>query len=211
MNQLFDMRPSSAVDDLRYRRPADAKLVRQRDSSFASRKPRANRPHVIFSQHGVPRCLTSHRTVRATTLPLLVPHVVEARAEEQVSDVAARRVITGVQHLKPVGDRPVRQLPREPMGEHVCLRSRNMQRAVAILDATPAPLPTVVRCSVRNLRAESLSERYVPVANGALGTGITGEPPAPVMGVAPASRCHWLAARTHGTGGHVRHCNRWYR
>ncbi len=47
----------------------------------------------------------------------LVSHVVEMRSEEQVFVQDAWRVVAAMEYAHPFGDRPVLQLPRDPVGK----------------------------------------------------------------------------------------------
>lgn len=75
---------------------------------------------------------------RATVLLSHVAHVVAGCAEEQMSGVAARRVVAAVAHERGIGNGSVLPLPREPVSR------RSSEGAVAEVDPSTVPDPAFV-------------------------------------------------------------------
>ena len=73
-----------------------------------------------------------------SSLPLdTISSVILVRAQTQMLRVAAPAIVTGMQHEHPLGDRTMRQLPRDPVDGH-CL-SADLHAAIAVKIARTGP------------------------------------------------------------------------
>ena len=142
--RLLDVRPPFSVDDNRHLRAMTQKPgtdVLCRPSFLVEASHLSN---VCIGESGTADAFAARRP----TLCRHVGHVVLVRAQKQAPvavrfGVNAPPVVASVQNVQPVGNRPVDQHPRDPMGEH--RPSAHLRRPVPVgansgADPLPAPL-----------------------------------------------------------------------
>ena len=92
-----------------------------------------------------------------------VPHVVFLAAYEQVSGIAARRIVAAVADVRSIGNRAVRQYPSETMRADLALRLvglvADVHRSVTAFGFGAEPRPAIVWLATVNLSPELFGER----------------------------------------------------
>lgn len=106
--------PELACPNATDRSRVNAELQGELRTGLTLSKSNANRPHLLRGKLRVGALLSAQPTTHVT-LGTCVGHVVRRRAQEEVSGVTARWVVAVVTDKQPVGDRAVRQLPRNSM------------------------------------------------------------------------------------------------
>lgn len=182
------MTPGFAADNLRHSCGSDTDTVRYRPTCLSIRGTLSNGANNILSQLRVSVLTPAHQSVRtdpgsipvATGGPSFVPHIRRVNlgfSKEQVSGIAARRIVTSMADEQTRRDRTVHQLEYQSVRGPGFVSNRDRSVPIAVECAGPFParirairlinvLPRIFRFVVPRLpvaRPRAVSRLAIPI------------------------------------------------
>lgn len=143
MGELGNVLPEASLTDESDGHLGHTELQSERGGLFSGGRASANLADLVLCEPA--RGGAFALTRRHALLPGHVGHVVGVCAEAQVRRVATRSVVAGVQHMKTIGDRPVRVRVRESVGVDLVAVSSVPEPAITTVVASASPRPTGIR------------------------------------------------------------------